>query len=84
MTMNDKNLTEDAIKGVPEYVVRSAVDKYTNELRNHLIRFILVDKSRTKGEQKDALAAVDNVLKELKEQVFESTADKLWAFIRNV
>lgn len=75
---------EEYLRGVPEFVLRQATTKYVDEIRRQLFRFILANKSNTGPDQRQALAACDQVLEELEKKANDLLEDSLFQFIRSV
>lgn len=77
-------IREEYLRGVPEYVLREATQKYVNEIRQHIFRFIMAQKSQTEIDQKAAIAAANEVLAELEEKANGLLEDSLFQFVRQV
>lgn len=77
-------IREEYLRGVPEFVLRQATEKYVEEVRQHIMKFILTSKSDTGIDQRAAMAAANEVLEELNEEAFNLLEEKLWAFLRKV
>lgn len=77
-------ITEEYLRGVPEFVLRQTTEKYVEEVRRHILKFILAQKSDTGIDQRAAMAAANEVLEELNEEAFDLLEDKLWSFLRRV
>jgi hypothetical protein len=75
---------EEYLRGVPEYALRTATEKYVDEIRQHVFRFILANKSATGQDQRAAIAAANEVLEELEEKANDLLEDSLYRFIRQV
>lgn len=79
-----KMIREEYLRGVPEYVLRQATEKYVDEIRQHIFRFILANKSATEIDQKGAIDAANEVLAELEEKANDLLEDSLFQFVRQV
>ena len=79
-----KLIREEYLHGVPEFVLRQATEKYVDEIRKYIIRFVLTDKSNTGSDQRAAIAAMNDVLEELEEKANDLLEDQLWNFLRRV
>lgn len=79
-----KAIREEYLRGVPEFVLRQATTKYVEEIRQQLFRFILANKSNTGPDQREAIAAANEVLEELETKANDLLEDQLYQFIRRV
>lgn len=79
-----KAIREEYLRGVPEFVLRQATEKYVQEIRQHIFRFILANKSAIEGDQRAAIAAANDVLEELEQKANDLLEDQLWNFVRRV
>lgn len=79
-----KAIREEYLRGVPEFVLRQATEKYVQEIRQHIFRFILANKSAVEVDQRAAIAAANEVLEELEQKANDLLEDQLYQFIRKV
>lgn len=79
-----KMIREEYLRGVPEHALRASTEKYVEEIRQHIFRFILANKSQTEVDQRAALKIADEVLVELEEKANALLEDSLYQFIRQV
>jgi hypothetical protein len=79
-----KAIHEEYLRGVPEFVLRQATEKYVDEVRQHIFRFILANKSGTEVDQRQAIAAANEILEQLEEKANDLLEDQLYQFIRRV
>lgn len=79
-----KAIREEYLRGVPEFVLRQATTKYVDEIRQQLFRFILANKSNTGPDQRQAMAAANEVLEDLEEKANDLLEDQLFQFVRNI
>jgi hypothetical protein len=77
-------IREEYLRGVPEFVLRQATQKYVEEIRTHVFKFILANKSQTGPDQRAAIAAANVVLEELEEKANDLLEDQLWSFLKQV
>lgn len=77
-------VNEEFLRGIPEFVLRQATEKYVDEIRKQIFRFIMTNKSSSDVERRDALAAANQVLEELEEKANDLLEDQLYQFIRRV
>ena len=75
---------EELLRGVPEHVLRTATSRYVDEIKRHIFRFILANKSNTPADQREALRAADGAMDELEEKVNDLLEDALFTFIQHV
>lgn len=79
-----KVIREEYLRGVPEFVLRQATEKYVEEIRRHILKFILTNKSDTGIDQRAAVAAANDVLETFEEKANDLLEDQLWSFLRRV
>jgi len=77
-------IREEYLQGVPEFVLRQATERYVDEIRQHIKRFIVVSKSRDATQQRESMTVANKVLEELEEEVHELLEAKLYQFVRQV
>jgi len=77
-------IREEYLRGVPEFVLRQATERYIEEVRKHVFKFILTNKSTTPSDQRAALAACNKVLEDLEEKANDLLDDSLFQFVRQV
>lgn len=75
-------IREEYIRGVPEFVLRQATEKYVKEIRNQLFKHILLDRSKTQVEQKRAVSAANEALDQFENDTNASLEDVLWSFLQ--
>ena len=74
---------EEYLRGVPEFVLRQATQKYVEEIGQHVKKHIEMTRVDP-GEQREAFEAASVILKELEEEANDLLEDKLWSFVRTV
>lgn len=79
-----KAIREEYLRGVPEFALRQATRSYVEEVRQHVKRFVLMNKSQTTADQRYTIDLANQVLEELEEETFNLLEDKLWQFVRQV
>ena len=79
-----KLVREELLRGIPEFVLRQATERYVEEVRNHLKRFIMMNKSEDPRAQREAIASANDMLEKLEEKSFDILEDQLWMFLRNI
>jgi hypothetical protein len=77
-------ITEEYLRGIPEFVLRNATKKYVDEIKQHISRYIMANKSNTSADRRAALAAADSVLEDLEKKVNDLLENQLFAFTRQV
>jgi hypothetical protein len=77
-------IREEYLRGVPTFVLRQATERYVDEIRQHIKRFILMNKSVTDIDSRSAIAAANEVLDELEEKANDLLEDQIWSFIQKV
>ena len=79
-----KNINEDFMHGVPEFVLRRACDEFVENVRQQVKRFIISDKSRTQQERYEAILRANDILEELEKEAYDMLETKLFQFVRSV
>lgn len=79
-----KLIREEFLRGIPEFVLRQATERYVDEIRQHINKFITANKSENGIDQQNAMEAANSVLEDLQEESFNLLNDKLWTFIQQV
>ena len=77
-------ITEEYLRGVPEFQFQEASRKFCDEIKKHVQSFILLDKSSSREEQQDAIGAMNEQMAKLEEEVNALVEEKLWAFMSHV
>lgn len=77
-------IREEYLRGVPEFILRQATTRYVDEIRQHIKRYIVMNKSRDPDQQREAIAAANAVLEDLEEKSNDLLDDQLWTFIKQV
>lgn len=75
---------EEYLRGVPEFALRQATTRYIDDIRQQIFRFILANKSDTSVDQRQAIAACNEVLEELEQKANDLLEEELYNFIRQV
>lgn len=75
---------EEYMRGLPEYVLRQATERYVDEIRKQIFRYVLANKSDTDVNQRNAMAATNEVLEDLEEKVNDLLEDSLFQFLQRV
>lgn len=77
-------IREEFLRGIPEFVLRQATERYVDEIRQHVSKFIMANKSENGIDQQNALDAANDVLDDLQDESFDLLNDKLWTFMQRV
>jgi hypothetical protein len=78
-------INEEAfLHGVPEWALRQDTSDFVDQVRDRIKRYILLNKSENLADQREAIAAMNDVCDELEEKVFGLLEDQLFAFTRRV
>jgi restriction endonuclease len=80
----NKNLNEDALRGIPNFMFQEAARKFVDEVRQCVKKFVLTDKSFTEQEQRDTIAEANAAMQDLEQSVNELLDAKLWKFLQHV
>jgi hypothetical protein len=72
------------LNGVPEWQLRQDTTDYVDRIRERIKRFILLNKSENPADQREAIAAMNDVCDELEKKVYDACEDQLFAFTRRV
>ena len=79
-----KLISEEYLRGIPEFVLRQATEKYINDIRQQLTKFVLLSKSEDAIQRKEALDSMNDTLDSLEEKANQLMQDELWAFTQQV
>jgi hypothetical protein len=77
-------LREEYLHGVPEWQLRQDTSEYVDKVRDRVKRYILINKSETGVDQREAIAAMNDVLDELEDKLYAVLEDGLYNFVRRV
>lgn len=77
-------LKEEYLHGVPEWQLRQDTSEYVDKIRDRIKRYILINKSQTGVDQREAIAAMNDVLESLEDKLYDVLEDGLYNFIRRV
>jgi hypothetical protein len=79
-----EKLNEDVLGFIPDFVFRSAIDKFCEDIRKQVLAFILQYRSMSAQQRREALTTLDAVLKDLNSDTYSLLSDKLWMFMNDV
>ena len=77
-------IREEYLRGVPEFALRQETQRYVENIRRHVFRYVLANKSASGTEQRQALATANESLEDLEEKVNALLEDSLFNFVRQV
>lgn len=77
-------IREEYLQGVPEWQLRQDTSEFVDRIRDRIKRFILLNKSQTALDQREAIAAMNQVCDDLEERVYDVLEDQLFNFVRKV
>ena len=75
-------IREEMLRGVPEFVLRQATIRYVEEIRKNIFKHILLKKSFTEEQRREALNDASITLEELEDELNDVLEDKLYSFPR--
>ena len=75
-------IREEMLRGVPEFVLRQATSRYVEEIRKNIFKHILLKKSFTEEQRREALIDAKITLEELEDELNDVLEDKLYSFTR--
>jgi hypothetical protein len=77
-------INEEYLHGVPEWQLRKDTTDFVNVIRDRITRFILLNKSENSSDQREAIAAMNNVCDEMEDKVYDLLESELFEFTRRV
>lgn len=77
-------INEEYLHGVPEWQLREDTTNYVNVIRGRIKKFILLNKSENGADQREAIAAMNDVCDEMEEKLYDVLEDSLFNFTRRV
>lgn len=77
-------IREEYLQGVPEWQLRQDTSEFVDKIRDRVKRFILLNKSQTALDQREAIATMNQVCDDLEEKVYEVLENQLFNFTRKV
>lgn len=77
-------IKEEYLHGVPEWQLREDTTEYVNKIRSRIKTYILLNKSENGADQREAIDAMNDVLDELDEKIYDVLEDALFNFTRRV
>lgn len=77
-------IREEYLHGVPEWALREDTTTFVNVLRGRIKKYILLNKSENPTDQREAIAAMNDVCDTLEEKLYDTVEDALFNFTRRV
>ena len=77
-------LKEEYLHGVSEWQLREDTSGFVEKIRERCTQFILLNKSETNSDQREAIAAMNDVCDELEDKVYDVLEQQLWSFMRRI
>ena len=77
-------LPEAYLNGVPEWQLRQDTTDYVDQIRDRIKRYILLNKSQNSSDQREAIAAMNDVCDELEKKLYDQLETSLFDFTRRV
>lgn len=75
-------IREEYMRGMQEFAVRTAAEKYAKEILQHIQRHVVLI-STTPSAQRNAMNVAHEVVDEMIEDVIELTKEKLWKYLQS-
>jgi len=79
-----KLLREEYLHGVPEWALREDTHEFAEKIRKRIKDFIMLNKSENPSDQREAIAAMNDVVEQLEEKMYDVLEDALFNFTRRV
>lgn len=77
-------INEEYLHGVPEWALREDTAKFVDQIRERIKKYILLNKSENPNDQREAIAAMNDVGNDLEEKIYDVLEDALFNFTRRV
>lgn len=74
-------ITDEYMRGVPEFMLQQATDQCVESLRQHMKRFVAT-RAENPTHARELYVLVDETLQDLTEKMNVLIQDKLWAFMQ--
>jgi hypothetical protein len=82
MALKQFDVNEDFMRGIPEFVLRQATEKYIDEIKQQVFKHILGYKSHSEAERVASISAADEALSELENEVNDLLENALRYFMQ--
>jgi hypothetical protein len=77
-------IKEEYLHGVPEWALRQDTTDFVDRLKQRIKGYIMLQKSENPNDQREAIAAMNDVCEDLEEKVYDVLEDALFNFTRRV
>lgn len=77
-------ISEEYLRGVPEFVFWEASHRFVKEIRSHVMKFILQHRSDDFLAQREAIEELDGTMDGLEEAILQVLEDKLYEYSQSV
>jgi hypothetical protein len=77
-------IREEYLHGVPEWALREDTTNFVDHIRDRIKKYILINKSENPSDQREAIAAMNDVCDKLEEKIYDVLEDALFNFTRRV
>lgn len=75
---------EAFLHGVPEWALRQDASNFVDAVRDRIKRYIMLQKSENSNDQREAIAAMNDVCDDLEDKVYALIEEELFNFVRRV
>ena len=75
---------EAYLHGVPEWALRQDTSDYVDQVRKRIKEYILLNKSENPSDQREAIAAMNDVCDEMEKKLYDVLEDSIFNFTRRV
>jgi hypothetical protein len=77
-------INEEYLHGVPEWALRQDTTDFVDNVRKRIRSYILINKSENPSDQREAIAAMNDVCEQLEEKLYDVLEDSLFDFTRRI
>lgn len=78
-------IREEVLRGVPDFVLRQAANRFVGEIRQHMLKYISqIASDSTPGDRTNRLQAMNRTLIELEHEIHELLEEKLMDYLCQV
>ncbi len=82
LKVNDlRNLINEEMRGVPEFVLRNVTNGYIDTIRKHVHKHITMT-AKSPADARFKIEEANKVLKELEDEACQLLEDKLWQWLQ--
>lgn len=73
---------EEYLHGISEFALRQDTTDFVDNIRKRIRSYILINKSENPSDQREAIAAMNDVCEDLEEKLYDVLEDQLFNFVR--